>query len=85
MNIEEYIPEENVVFSHDSLSEKNRRHRKGDALNWRKDRYYNRYPYVDKKLAKRRLHKMNRRTPELSRSTYYKTGYSLEAVCYGLT
>ena len=80
------VYDDDIVFYHDFSAEKCRRTRKNNALKWRKDRnLFNRYCFVDKKYAKRRLHKMNRKDPEIYSSTYYKTGCSLSAVCYGLT
>ena len=80
------ILEEEVAFSHDILSEKHRRTRNNNEQKWRKDRnLFNRYTLVDRKFTKRRLHKLNRKDPDVCSATYYKTGYSLGAVCYGLT
>ena len=77
---------EEVVFYHDISSEKNNKRHRNKSLKWRKDRNLsNRYSLVDRKFTKRRLHKGNRKDPDISSTTYYKNGLSLKAVWYGLT
>ena len=83
--IDEIIDEE-VVFYHNISSEKNKNRRRSKSLKWRKDRNLsNRYSLVDRKFAKRRLHKINRKDPDIGSTTYYKNGFSLKTVWYGLT
>jgi len=77
---------EEVIFYHEMSAEKNRKHRRADAVNWRRDRNKpDRYPLADRKLCKRMLHKQNRKNEDISSSTYYKTGWSLGSVSWGLT
>ena len=80
------IMDEEIIFYHDISSEKNKKRHRNKSLKWRKDRKpSNKYTFVDRKFAKRRLHKMNRKDPDISSTTYYKNGFSLNDVCYGLT
>ena len=80
------IIDEEVVFYHDISSEKNNKRRRSKSLKWRKDRNLSsRYSLVDRKFTKHRLHKRNRKDPDISSTTYYKNGLSLKAVWYGLT
>ena len=82
----EEVVEEDVVFNHDTLSERNRKHRRADAMNWRRDRKpINRYSCVNKKLCKRMLHKRNRKDPDVCSSTYYKADCALFTVYYALS
>ncbi len=83
---EEEVVLEEVMFTHEILREKHRKHRKANRKHFRTDRYnLSKYPWADTKFCKRNLHKFNRRHPEEAGSNYYKNGWNLASVSFGLT
>lgn len=76
-----------TVFLHDKLALNHSRRRKQKAKHWKDDRFpdAHRIPMTDTSFTKKRLHRYNRRHPEIPASLYHKNIYSLASVEYALT